>query len=63
MYYNAEKIVNYSKPLQQERRLYPREMLTADDKRTWYKKYVTASGIYFRNYYYLRELSMTSIRN
>lgn len=44
--------------VQQKNRLYPREMITADDKRTSYKNYVTASGTYFRNYYYLGGLSM-----
>jgi hypothetical protein len=42
----------------QERRRYPREMLTADNKRTSYKSYVAASGTYFRNYYCLGDLSM-----
>lgn len=47
-----------SNRVQKENRRCPREIQTADDKRAGFAKYINASGIYFPNYYYLRELSM-----
>jgi hypothetical protein len=61
MYNHEGKIVNYSKPVQQERRRYPREMITVDDKRTSYKNYVATNGTYFRNYYYIGNLSISHL--
>lgn len=56
---NKKKIfLKGSISVKQERSRYPWEMLTAGNRRASYKNYVTASGTYFRNYYYLGNLPM-----